>query len=601
MKGRGAKVKSGRIGTAELMAQALQHHQQGKLDLAASRCNLVLKTDPQHFDALHFLAVLRALQGRPSKALELIDAALEIVPSSASAWSNRGLILARLGCSEEALSSYDKAIAIEPNLGDALENRGRLLFRLSRLEEAVADYDRVIATRPRSLDALCDRGDALGRLGRPAEALASYDRALAIKSECVEALCNRGNVLVDLRRYEDALASFDKVIALALGNVEAWRNRGSVLLDLRDPEEALASFDRAIALAGDDAEAFDHRGTALVELNRLPQALASYDRAIALDQGSAADAMFHRGMTSLLMGDFAAGWTGFERRFERRNAERRKFDAPVPHWRGEALNGKRLIVYEEQGLGDIIQFARYLPLLAAQGAEVSFQLRPALHRLLRSLGPDIRLIGAPLENEAFDYQCALMSLPHVTGTRLDSIPADGPYLRAEESLSELWRRRFAGPGLFVGIAWQGNPQSRIDIGRSIPLQRFAPLAEVPGVRLISLQKTHGLDQLAHLPAGMAVETLGPSFDGGPDAFIDTAAAMMGLDLIVTSDTSIAHLAGALGRPVWLALKLVPDWRWLLERADSPWYPSMTLYRQRVRNDWNEVFARMAADLVRFKR
>ena len=224
-----------------------------------------------------------------------------------------------------------------------------------------------------------------------------------------------------------------------------------------------------------------------------------------------------------------------------------------------------------------------------------------MHRILSVSAPSVRLVAAPPTGEAFDFQCALMSLPGTFGTSCENLPSSVPYLFAEEGMVARWRERLGDHGLKIGICWQGNPDGKADIGRSFPLRCFQPLAAISGVRLISLQKAHGLDQLENLPSGMEVETLGEEFDGGPDTFIDTAAVMSCLHLIITSDTSVAHLAGALGRPVWVALKHVPDWRWMLGRSDSPWYSTMRLYRQAIRDDWDSVFDQVTADVVLLQR
>jgi hypothetical protein len=329
-------------------------------------------------------------------------------------------------------------------------------------------------------------------------------------------------------------------------------------------------------------------------LRRLDEARANFDQALAIN-ADFADARFNRGLTSLLLGDYAAGWSDYESRWYRTVPDVRRLVAPYPVWNGEDLDGKSIIVYEEQGFGDVIQFCRFLPMLCSSGATVTFLVRPSLHRLLRPLAPAIRLVGDPPEDEHFDFQCALLSLPMVLGTTLGSVPSDAPYLFAEDELVARWRQRIDGQGFKIGISWQGTPGRKIDVGRSFPLRCLDTIAAIPGVRLISLQKNHGLDQLAGLPAGMKVETLG-EFDDGPDAFVDTAAIMSGLDLILTSDTSIAHLAGAMALRTWVALRYVPDWRWMLDRQDSPWYPTLRLFRQETDGDWQGVFTRMMQEL-----
>jgi len=255
-----------------------------------------------------------------------------------------------------------------------------------------------------------------------------------------------------------------------------------------------------------------------------------------------------------------------------------------------------MLVFAEQGLGDVIQFARYLPRLVRLGASVTFLCSSKLMRLLQSLNTQIEFISSIGAGEAFDFQCALMSLPLAFGDDLESIPNQIPYLKAESELIERWNRRVGHAEFRIGVAWQGKPNASIDRGRSFPLSAIAPLARVPGVRLFSLQKNDGLDQLQHLPAELKVENLGNDFDSGSDAFIDTAAVMSSLDLVVSSDTSVAHLAGALGCRTWVALKYVPDWRWLLDRDDSPWYPTMRLFRQKVAGDWNPVFSTIEKEL-----
>ena len=332
-----------------------------------------------------------------------------------------------------------------------------------------------------------------------------------------------------------------------------------------------------------------------MELKRLDEALASYDRAIALKPGYA-DAYLNRALIRLLVGRYKEGWADYEWRWETKTCPSTRPNIKVPTWQGEDLSGRHLLVFTEQGLGDIIQFARYLPLLARYGCEITF-LAPA--NLARLLGPSIHPLEVVSEIKGIsgiDFQTALMSLPHRFNIELSSIPNKVSYLKAEPELEASYKSRIGASGFKVGIAWQGNPSGRIDEGRSIPLERFIPLGRIPGVRLISLQKHVGLDQLACLPKDVGIESLGNELDNGSDAFCDTAAVMNSLDLIITSDTSIAHLAGALGRPTWVALKYVPDWRWMLDRDDSPWYPTLRLFRQSQRDDWIQVFAKIEREL-----
>ena len=291
------------------------------------------------------------------------------------------------------------------------------------------------------------------------------------------------------------------------------------------------------------------------------------------------------------MGHLAEGWREYEWRWLKKELphDMRRHET-FPRWHGEPGQGRTLLVWPEQGLGDIIQFVRYLPLLRQRGWQVIFEVPSLLARLLDGLdGVAAVPYGDPLP--PFDAQCPLLSLPLGFGTTLETIPASVPYVYAEPERRAFWRQRLPKDGFRIGIVWQGSPIHSNDRHRSIPLKQFAPLSAIPGVRLVGLQKNHGLDQLAGLPEGMTVQTLGAEYDEG--GFPDTAALIMELDLIVSADTSVAHLAGALGRPVWVALPMVPDWRWLLNRADSPWYPSMRLFRQPERGDWDSVFHEIA--------
>jgi hypothetical protein len=268
---------------------------------------------------------------------------------------------------------------------------------------------------------------------------------------------------------------------------------------------------------------------------------------------------------------------------------------PQPHWQGEDIDGKTLFVYWEQGLGDTLQFCRYVALAAAKGAKVVLSVQDRLVRLMRNAGLPAEIIGAGLVPEQFDYHAALASLPMLCGTTLGTIPAAIPYLAAEAERVVHWRTQLGG-GFKIGVCWQGNRKGSDVAGRSFPVTMFEAIAGLPDTRLISLQKDESAEQLGEASADLGIESLGSDFDVGPDAFIDAAAVMMACDLIITADTSVAHLAGALGRPTWLALRHASEWRWLLARSDSPWYPTMVLFRQPKLDDWDGVFAAMAQKL-----
>lgn len=453
--------------------------------------------------------------------------------------------------------------------------------------------NQIIARDPGNADAFINRATALHKVGRLNEAVASFDQAIALGPDNALAFHARGHVLKDMNRLHDALTSYDKAIALDPNRADAWKNRGTVLLQLSRLEEAEANFDRAIALKPGFAEAYNNRGTALHYMRRLDEAVASFDRAIATKPGFA-NAIFNRGLAKLLGGNLREGWADYEWRWKSKGFRPpREFDGPI--WRGEDLAGRSIAIdAHEQGLGDVIQFARYLPLIVQRKAKVSLLAPKKLVRLLRPLLSEIEIVTSTDFGRPFDFYCPLMSLPFAFGTELSSIPYRVSFLKAEEELVARWKERLGGHGFKIGIGWQvGVSQDR---ARSIPLAEFIPLSRIPNVRLISLQKEHGLEQFAGLPAGTQMEELSDGFDNGPDAFIDTAAIMANLDLIITADISIAHVAGALGRPTWIGLKYVPDWRWLLDRDNSPWYPTVRLFRQQTDGDWESVFSRIRQEL-----
>jgi FkbM family methyltransferase len=527
-------------------------------------------------------------------ALSSYDRALAIKPNYAEALYNRGRSLQELKRFADALASYDQALAIRSNYADALNNRGLVLQELKRFAEGLASYARALTIRPDDAGVLNNRGLALQDLKRHEQALASYDRALAIRPDYPEALNNRARALHALNRFEEALAGYNHALAIRPDYPEALNHRGVAFHDLKRLEEALASYDHALASKPDYIEALNNRGLALQELKRLEDALASYDRALAI-KPDYADALHNRGIARLLAGRLEEGFRDYEWRWKT-SGFLSKAPLKAKEWQGEDIDGRSILIFAEQGRGDVIQFARYLPLLVQRGADVSFLGPPEIIRLLGSLDPQVKLIGSLNVGHTFDFQCALISLPLRFGTELLSIPNDVPYLKAEGDLVTRWKARLGHHGFKVGIAWQGSPEPKVDNGRSIPLAAFARLSRLSGIRLISLQKKDGLDQLARLPPGAAIEILGDGFDDGPDAFIDTAAVMENLDLIITSDTSIAHLAGALARPTWVALKYLPDWRWLLDREDSPWYPTMRLFRQETAGDWQSIFSTIEQEL-----
>ena len=510
-------------------------------------------------ETLYARGVAMWQRGRRQEAIALLDAALRANPEFPEALCMGGYILGESGKSAAALQFYRRAISFKLDLPTAWSNMGKLLFEQRRCAEALDAFEAALALKPGDADLWNSRAGALRQLGRLDESAAAAREALRLRPNFAEAALNLGNARLKLDQVEEAL--------------EAYRLASSI-----KPEFSTALCGQALALGS---------------LDRFEEAREAFENAERL---GSVEAIGGKGCLDLTLGDFERGWEGYEARWIAGKSLDEALGVRFPKWRGPGRTGERVLVLNDHGLGDTIQFARYLEMMARAGAAPTFLCPSKMHRLLSSLSR-VRLVEKAPDGESFDAQIAVSSLPRAFATRLDSVPADVPYLRAEPESAEKWAGRIGPAGVKIGIVWQGNPNPEADMARSMPLRAFAPLAATPGARLISLQKGFGVEQLADLPPGLRVETLGEDFDAGTDAFIDAAAAMTHLDLVVTCDTAIAHLAGALGRPVWVALKKDAEWRWLRDRDDSPWYPTMRLFRQKRHGDWSGVFAEMAARLA----
>jgi tetratricopeptide (TPR) repeat protein len=611
-----------------MLEQAIALHAQGRFPEAEQAYRAILAREPDNAEAGYRLGMLAMDAGLPDAAVPIFQQVLALRPGNAAVLADLGAAYARAGHRAEAeasfaqalaldancfnahfqrgiaqmdadpdaaLISFDHAIAAAPDQPAAYNYRGMVLTHLQRLDAALEDFERALALAPDNAMAHSNLGAALVRLNRHAEAVPRFEAAAALQPGDAGMHYNLGDPLMFLGRLEEALAAYDRALAINPNMADAHVNRGIVLTNLGRCDEALATLDRAIALAPGLKSARIARSGALVGGNRIEEALA-HNRALAQNPDFRADAEFHSAFLLLQRGDWAEGWKLYESRRHKDNPTVIR-SYPQPEWLGEGdVAGKCLYIYGEQGLGDVIMFCRYLPLLAARGAKVFFSPQDKLARLMGTLSPAPVIQPDATPPDAFDYHLPLLSLPMVFGTQPDSVPADIPYLKAEPALVEKWRARIGKDGFRIGVCWTGSANIGMGIDRSFPLEQLAPIAALPGVRLISLQKLDGLEQLAALPPGMRVETLGEDFDSGPDAFVDTAAAMPGVDLVISCDTSVAHLAGALGVPCWTALKHHPEWRWALKPDSTPWYPGMTLFRQAEPGDWSSVFAAMTEKL-----
>ena len=564
---------------------------------------------------------------RPGEALESFDKALAVKPADAEALSNRGSALITLHRYAEALSSCDRALALRPRDVRALCNRAHALHKLNRHAEALAGYDAVLAIDPAHARATSGRGVALNRLGRRDEAIAAHDRAVALDPRGADAWSNRGNALMSLDRPDQALASYATAIAINPHHLDALTNRGVALLRTGDAGEALASHDRALALDPLFANAWSNRGAALrwqgrtveaiaacdralaiepdhlpalinrssafFELGRLDQAIADRERALAIDPDNV-DARFGKSVIQLLRGNLSDGWKEYESRLKVAEFGHWRVTYDKPRWTGEPIEGRTLLLHAEQGLGDTIQFLRYARLIAAKARVVLGVQRPLL-RLASRIGEIAQVIAPGDRLPDFDFHCPLMSLPLAFGTTLETIPRAVPYLDADAARVAAWRRRLDGqPGLKVGLVWAGGSrpelpiQHSMDRRRSVTLKHFASFAGMTGVSFVSLQKDGPAAQVSSPPDGLRVHDWTDELGD----FADTAALVEALDLVISVDTAVAHLAGALGKPVWLLNRFDTCWRWLLDRGDSPWYPTLRQFRQDKPGEWEPVLSRV---------
>ena len=547
------KAQQAAVPDAQLQ-QALDLHQQGQLAQAALAYQSLLEAEPEHFEALRLLGILHVQRGEHVQAIERLQHALRIDATHATLYLNLGSAQHALQQAEAALASYACALQLQPAYVEAHYNRGVTLQSTNALEQAIA----------------------------------SYDLALQIDPKFVEAYCNRGTSLHGLRRLDEALGSYRQAVQLQPDHLQAWYNLGLVLHELHRPADALACYDRALQLKPDFIEALCNYGIALQALNQLDGALACYTRALQLRPGLA-ETQWNSGLCRLARGEFELGWQLYEwGRACGQRGPQRVFDRPL--WLGEqSLHGKTILLHAEQGLGDTLQFCRYATRVAALGATVWLEVQPSLRTLLAQLPGVSGVVAQGAALPHFDYHCPLLSLPLALRTRLDSIPAQAPYLQADPVKTAAWSQRLAAERRpLVGIAWSGNATHKNDALRSIPLASLASLFEQEAT-FINIQTELRDSDRATLQQFKVQDVSHDLHE-----FSDTAALLACLDQVISVDTSVAHLAGALGKPTTLLLPYAADFRWLLQRADSPWYPSMRLMRQTAIGNWDDMIVQLAA-------
>jgi tetratricopeptide (TPR) repeat protein len=630
----------------------------GRPDIAAERIQRGIAIDPNN-PAMHVnLGEFHRRLGNPDAAIASLRQAIALQPTLVEAWNNLGNALKDKGLLDDALAAYNKAIALQPNSGMLHCNIGIALRLKGDLDRSIAAFDRAIQIAPTSSDAHSGRGNALRDKGQIDEAIAEYQRAIQLQPDSPIPHANLANALTDRRQFEPAIAAYQRALQLNANYPEALANLANALRETKRFEEALAAARSAIHLKPDYPEAYDNLGNIFFDQERYDEAIDSFRKTIELNPSSAvshnnlalalaeigqtdaairasrravelhsnssvgwntlgnllaqqgayedAAAAFQRAIQlnpdyalahwnlsfiPLIRGDLETGWAEHEWR-KKTTIESRPQDFAQPEWNGEDLHGRTILIHTEQGYGDTIQFVRYVPLIAASGARVILQCPVELDSLLRRSMPTAEVVsGGNLPK--FDCHCPLLSLPAVFKTRLDTIPSEVPYLKSPAESAAKWRDLLdsTAGNLRVGLVWAGNPKRKLDRQRSLRLEQLSSLA-ISGIQFYSLQKGEAAKQAASPPDNMKLIDLTAKLDD----FADTAGLIQNLDLVISVDTAVAHLAGAMGKPVWVLLGHVPAWRWMLDRSDSTWYPTMRLFRQPAIDDWSSPIAQLAVAL-----
>jgi tetratricopeptide (TPR) repeat protein len=601
-------------------------HKVGCYKEAQAAYKQALKIAPNNSQLLRLYGLSYYQQGAFNKAIDIYNLALKIQPSNAEAWRNLGLAFKSIENYEKAIEAYQNAIRWRRDYAEAFRNLGNLFIEINRIDEACAAYEEALRLKPNYAEAYTNLGMALAKQEKIEEAIEAHKKATELLPHWAPAHNNLGQIYLNQGQFETAIPSFNKAIDLNKKYAIAWSNLGIAFASLGDMIKAENALEQACKLDKKDIPCHTNLGIFLQHQGKYQEALVVYEHLVTLSpnkinpyfniasiynasgktqaalqilrDGIAAapensDAHFALSLSLLQHGHYKEGFREYEWRRKREGYSPRNYE--FPEWQGENLQGKSLFLYPEQGLGDMLQFVRFVPLLQEMGAQIHLETYPGLRKLFDHSFPQLALYSSPEKPLNCDYHSPLMSVVAKLGLELSNISGKA-YLSALPQKICKWRSFFSMDKLKIGIVWQGNPSGAVDRGRSIPLHFFKSLAELPKVQLVSLQKSFGLDQLDNLSQEMNILCMPEEFDKGDDAFLDTIAAMQCLDLVVTSDTSIAHLGGASGCPTWVVLKHMPDWRWGFEGSVSPWYDSVKLFRQTTTGDWSFPF-KMIADHI----
>jgi len=616
------------------LQSAYQHYQAGDLKQASDIYKKILRVKPNNIDAIRFLemiccqlgdfddaigyikkeiqltpsnadvyyklgTVLRA-KGLFSGAIDYFRKAITLNPHSPEAYYNLGLALENTGQLDEAILNYQKAVQIEPGLVEAYNNLGILLSAKGRLEEAITHFQKAIRINPNCADIYNNLGLALKDKGNVDEAIINFKKAFILNPALAVAYFNLGVALQDKRQLDEAINFYKKALQINPDLDGAYNNIGDILAGKGHFDEAITYFQKAIALNPNLTGAYYNLGNIFKDKGQPEEAISFYQKALQIDPNYA-EAHFNMAFALLLSGSFIQGWKEYEWRWKSKEHYEQNLlqHLSQPLWDGSDISGKTILIHTEQGYGDAIQFIRYAPLLARQVVKVLILCPKELISLFQNVEGIHQVIGGGEYLPSFDIHCPLLSLPLKFNTTLDTIPAEIPYIKVDTALLQKWKDKVKDDTskFRVGLSWAGRPTHKDNSNRSFPLETFAPLAQSNGVIFYSLQKGKGSEQANNPPVGMRLI----DYTNKIQDFSDTAALIENLDLVISVDTAVAHLAGAMGKPVWTLLPFAPDWRWMLNREDSPWYPTMRLFRQPSPGDWKSVINNVRKELEVFIR
>jgi tetratricopeptide (TPR) repeat protein len=563
----------------------------GKFELAVESLQSAIKIGPENFKLLDSLGSALSQAGHQEQAVEVLRKALTLRSDFAPTHLTLGNALMKLNRATEAIAEYRAALATRPEYPEAMRNLSGLLSQTGFVDEAIDLARRSISLQPESSHAWCNLGSALHRQNRYDEAADALSRAIAIDPRFPHAYSELGEVLLKMKSPAKAIDAFNQSLAIEPSAILHYRI-AIALLAQDKREEAIAACLKAESLGFSSQNLFNTLGTIHHQLGQIDKAIEYFRKALAI-QPDYPLAQWNLGVLQLLKGDFREGWIGYDARWKANNISLPARYSLERIWNGGDLKGRRILIDCEQGFGDCIQFIRFIPLIAQRGGKPILTAYPELRRLIRTVPCLEEIVCPPEEIPPFDLQCPLAGLPRLFETTLQNIPTNVPYLFADPVMAERWRTRVPQDGrVKIGLAWSSKPESRDHATHSPGLSQLAPLGTVSGTWFCSLQKGPAAADTVAPPEGLQITDWSAELQD----FADTASLIVNLDLVICCDTAVAHLASAMGKPTWLILPSVPDWRWLLDRDDSPWYPSMRLFRQPKAGDWQSPVRQISREL-----